>query len=229
MEPNLENLLNSIQEINEDDKELVKKAYEFAREAHRGQKRNSGEPYFNHLYKTALNLAELGMSGVTISAGLLHDTIEDVGIPGEVLEKEFGEEIRFIIEGVTKLGKVRYHGADRHNESLRKLFVAMSQDIRVLIVKLCDRLHNMETLSFVRPEKQERIARETLEIYAPIAYRLGIRKVSKKLEDLSFPFVYPKEYKEIQNIVKEKYENQLQNLEKFRKSVAKELGKAEIS
>lgn len=228
MANSLDNLINSIQNISDDEKKLVEHAYEFSKEAHKDQKRNSGEPYFEHLYKTAQNLAELGMSAVTVSAGLLHDSIEDVGIPGEVLEKEFGEEIRFIVEGVTKLGKVRYHGADRHNESLRKLFVAMSQDIRVLIVKLCDRLHNMETLEFVKPEKQERIARETLEIYAPIAYRLGIRKVSKKLEDLSFPFVYPNEYKEIKEIVKERYESQLQALEKFRKSVVKELGKAYI-
>ncbi len=228
MEPNLNTLLNMVSDLDDSDKKLIKKAYEFAMEAHRDEKRSSGEPYFNHLFGTAVNLAELGMSGVTISAGLLHDSIEDVGVLPETIEKEFGSEVRFIVEGVTKLGKVRYHGADRHNESLRKLFVAMSQDIRVLIVKLCDRLHNMETLEFVKKEKQERIARETLEIYAPIAYRLGIRKVSKKLEDLSFPFVYPKEYKEIKEIVKERYDNQMETLEKFRKSVVKELGKAEI-
>lgn len=228
MNPELNTLLNMVSDLSDSDKKLIKKAYEFAMEAHKNEKRSSGEPYFNHLFSTAVNLAELGMSGVTISAGLLHDSIEDVGVLPETIEKEFGSEVRFIVEGVTKLGKVRYHGADRHNESLRKLFVAMSQDIRVLIVKLCDRLHNMETLEFVKKEKQERIARETLEIYAPIAYRLGIRKVSKKLEDLSFPFVYPKEYKEIKEIVKERYDNQMETLEKFRKSVVKELGKAEI-
>lgn len=207
---------------------LVKKAYEFAKESHKDQSRNSGEPYFNHLFATALNIAELGMSATTITAGFLHDSIEDVGVSPETIEKEFGGDVRFLVEGVTKLGALRYHGSDKHNESLRKLFVAMSEDIRVLIVKLCDRLHNMETLEFVKKEKQERIAKETLEIYAPIAYRLGIRKLSKKLEDLSFPYVLPKDYKEIKSIVKERYDNQLETLDKFRKSVIKEISKSDV-
>lgn len=209
-----------------DDNKLIEKAREFAENAHKGKLRNNGEPYFNHLLATANHLKEIGMSAPTIAAGFLHDSIEDVGVSPETIEKEFGKDIRFIVEGVTKLGHIKYHGTDRHNESLRKLFVAMSQDIRVLIVKLCDRLHNMETLKFIPKEKQKRIAAETLEIYAPIAYRLGIRKLSKKLEDLAFQYVYPTEFEEIRSILKEKRENESASLERFRKDVTKELVKA---
>ncbi|MEK7642434.1 MAG: RelA/SpoT family protein [Patescibacteria group bacterium] len=202
---------------------LIEKAREFAKNVHKDQKRNNGEPYFSHLEATAKYLEEMRMSATTIAAGWLHDSIEDVGVEPEILEKEFGKDVRFIVEGVTKLGHIKYHGTDRYNESLRKLFVAMSQDIRVLIVKLCDRLHNMETLEFVPAEKQRRIAGETLEIYAPIAYRLGIGKLSKRLEDLAFKYVYPKEYAEISSLLKEKREGEAESLEKFRKSITKEL------
>lgn len=211
-----------------DDQKLIEKAREFAKKAHEGQKRQSGEPYFAHPEATAKALEELGMSGPTIAAGYLHDAIEDVGVSPEEIEKEFGKDVRFIVEGVTKLGHLKYRGADRHNESLRKLFVAMSQDIRVLIVKLCDRLHNMETLEFVPKEKQRRIAGETLEIYAPIAYRLGIRKISKRLEDLAFKYIYPEEYKEITELLKQKRENEADSLEKFKRAVTKELAEGGV-
>src|SRR3990167_679858 len=206
-----------------DDKKLIEKARVFAEKAHTGQKRHNGEPYFNHLLATANSLQELGMSAPTIAAGFLHDTVEDTGVAPETIEKEFGKDVRFIVDGVTKLGHIKYHGTDRHNESLRKLFVAMSQDIRVLIVKLCDRLHNMETLKFIPKEKQKRIAAETIEIYAPIAYRLGIRKLSKKLEDLAFQYVYPKEYREISSLMEKKRESEADALEKFKRSVTKSL------
>src|SRR3989344_4884376 len=176
---------------------LISKAYKFAEEAHKDQKRFSGEPYFLHLTETAKILAELGKGPITISAGLLHDSIEDANISPETIEKEFGKEIRFLVEGVTKLGKLRYRGVERYVESLRKLFVAMSQDLRVLIIKLADRLHNMRTLQYVRKEKQIRIAQETLEIYAPLAYRLGIRKLNRELEDLAFPYVHPAEFEKV--------------------------------
>lgn len=212
---------------NPTDKELalIKKAYAFAEAAHEGQKRKSGEPYVNHSFATAKNIAELGMGAVTVSAGLLHDVIEDTLVTAEEMEKEFGNEIRFLVEGVTKLGKIRYQGTTRHSESLRKLFVAMSQDIRVLIVKLCDRLHNMQTLEFIPKEKQLRIAKETLEIYAPIAYRLGIRKLNRELEDLSFRYVFPAEYLEISKLVKQRQGVETLPLEKFSKSLKKELAK----
>jgi len=207
---------------------LIQKASDFANEAHRDHKRKSGEPYFVHLFETAKILADLGMGATTIAGGFLHDTIEDAGITKEQLENEFGEQITFLVEGVTKLGKLRYQGADRHNESLRKLFVAMSQDIRVLIIKLADRLHNMRTLKFIPEEKQRRIATETLEIYAPIAYRLGIRKLNRELEDLAFPYVYPNEHKEMQKMLKQKHDESVETLEKFLRSLKKALAKEGI-
>jgi GTP pyrophosphokinase len=202
---------------------LIEKAYNMAEEAHRGTLRKSGEPYFIHVYETAKTLAELKMCPAVISAGLLHDSIEDGVLTEEKIKKEFGDEILFLINGTAKLGKLKYHGAERHIESLRKLFVASAQDIRVIIIKLCDRLHNMRTLQYVRPDKQKRIALETLEIFAPLAYRLSIRKISRELEDLSFPYVYPEEYKKVKDLMKLKSEETLPRLEKFMKSVKKAL------
>ncbi len=208
-----------------EDIELVNKAFTFAKNAHEGHTRYSGEPYFVHLFETAKNLAELGMGGTTIAAGLMHDTIEDVGASEETIEKEFGPEILFLIQGVTKLGKLKYQGAKRHTESLRKLFVAISQDIRVLIIKLTERLHNMKTLEHVPAHKQKRIALETLEIYAPLAYRLGMRKLNRELEDSAFTYVYPEEYKKVKAIIKKKSKETNGHLEKTLNSIKKELAK----
>jgi GTP pyrophosphokinase len=202
---------------------LVEKAYTIAEKAHLGVKRKSGEPYFNHVFETAKILAELKMCPGVIVAGFLHDSIEDGVLTEEEIKKEFGDEIAFLVEGVTKLGKLKYHGVERHIESLRKLFVASSQDVRVIIIKLADRLHNMRTLQYVRPDKQKRIALETLEIYGPLAYRLSIRKLSRELEDLSFPYIYPEEYKKVKELVKLKKAETLPKLEKFIKSVKKAL------
>ncbi len=227
---NIEEILALTQEQDTNGIALIKKAFQFAKEKHSNQKRFSGEPYFTHLFETAKILAEMNSSAITISAGLLHDTIEDSGVTFEELQKEFGTEVAFIVEGVSKLGKLRYHGTDRHNESLRKFFVAMSQDIRVLMVKLADRLHNMRTLYHVKPEKQDRIAKETLEIYAPIAYRLGIRKISRELEDLAFPFVYKEAYEETEKYIKEKLgKREQRDLEEFLNSVKKSLAKEKIN
>ncbi len=176
---------------NAEDTALVEKAYAFAAEAHKDHKRMSGEPYLIHLVETAKSLAELGMGAKTIAAGLLHDSIEDVGVKAEDIEKEFGKEVLFLIDGVTKLGHLKYHGTERHRESLRKLLVATGKDVRVLIIKLMDRLHNMKTLDHVPEEKRRRIALETLEIYAAIAHRLGMGVVRKELEDLAFKYAYP--------------------------------------
>lgn len=200
---------------------LVEKAYAFAEQAHKDHKRLSGEPYFIHLFETAKTLAEMGMSGTTVSAGLLHDCIEDVGVTPETVEKEFGKEILFLVQGVTKLGTVKYHDSTIHRESMRRLFVAMSQDIRVLIIKLADRLHNMKTLSFVPAHKQKRIAEETLEIYTPLAYRLGMRKLSREFEDLAFVYTMPEEYKKIKEILGKKGKENIERLQKFYKSVKK--------
>lgn len=226
METDVDIILYLMPRASNEERELVKKVYDFAKAAHGGQKRLSGEPYFNHLFETAKNIAKLGMDATTVAGGFLHDTLEDTETKAETIEKEFGKEVLFIVEGVSKLGILKYRGADRHNEALRKLLLATSKDLRVLIVKLCDRLHNIQTLSFVPPEKQKRIAMETLEIYAPIANRLGIRKLSRELEDLSFPYANKEGYDEIYSIFKKSYGEKLGKLEKFRKSVMKELAKA---
>ncbi|MEK7505937.1 MAG: HD domain-containing protein, partial [Patescibacteria group bacterium] len=143
----------------------------------------------------------------------------------ETIEKEFGSEILFLIEGVTKLGKLKYRGAERHTESLRKLFVSMAEDIRVLIIKLTDRLHNMQTLEFVPAHKQKRIALETLEIYAPLAYRLGIRRLNRELEDLAFKYVYPDGYKKVEALIEERSEKSQDRLEDILKDIKKNLAK----
>jgi len=221
----LNKIIRSMASPTTEDITFVKKTFAFAKRAHEGHLRHSGEPYFKHLSETAIILAELGARSVTIAAGLLHDTVEDVGVKREEIVKEFGEEVAFLVEGVTKLGHLKYKGVNRHNESLRKLFVAMSEDIRVLLIKLADRLHNMRTLSSVPKDKQKRIASETLEIYAPIAYRLGIRKINRELEDLSFPYVYPKEYEEMKKTLKERHLDRVESLEKFSHSVMKALAK----
>lgn len=207
----------------EADRALIEKAYLFAEKAHQGHTRYSGEPYMTHVASVGYNLARMGLGPRTIAAGLLHDTIEDTSVTEEDIRHEFGEEILFLVEGVTKLSSVRYYGTDRHNESLRKLFVATSQDIRVLIVKLVDRLHNMQTLDYIPKEKQVRIARETLEIYVPVAYRLGIGRIRKELEDLAFPYVYPDEYKRVTSMLEVKAGKAETILERERKYLQKKL------
>lgn len=210
----------------EADRRLIEKAYEYTKAAHEGQLRKSGEPYATHLFFVGLHLAKMGMGPNTVAAGLLHDTIEDTPVTSEDIRNEFGDEILFLVEGVTKLSSVRYYGTDRHNESLRKLFVATSQDIRVLIVKLVDRLHNMQTLEFVSQEKQLRIAQETLEIYVPVAHRLGMGLIRKELEDLAFPYVYPEEYKKVRKLLELRAGKSEIVLEKERKILQKKLAES---
>jgi guanosine-3',5'-bis(diphosphate) 3'-pyrophosphohydrolase len=222
----VDGIISALKTSSAGDLELVRRAYEFAREAHKGHKRYSGEPYLNHLTAVGTMLAEIGMGARTVAAGLLHDTIEDTDVTFEKLTSEFGEEISFLVEGVTKLGSVRYYGSDRHNESLRKLFVATSQDIRVLIIKLVDRLHNMKTFKYVPKEKQLRIARETLEIYVPVAHRLGMGRLRKELEDLAFPYVYPEEHKKVVDVSHAMAKNAQEELERARKALQKRLAEA---
>ena len=174
-----------------EDKVLVERAYEFSKKAHEGHTRFSGEPYFAHPSAVAKVLAEYGMDASTIAAGLLHDAVEDSCVSRDAVAKEFNDEVMFIVDGVTKLGTHKYRGAERHAESLRRLLVATASDIRVLIVKLADRYHNMQTLEHVPEHKRRRIALETIEIYAPIADRLGMGRMKKNLEDLAFPFIDP--------------------------------------
>ena len=212
-----------------DDILIIKKAYDFAKNAHEGQKRMTGDPYFVHAFATGKNLATFGMDAHAIAAGLLHDTIEDANIPPETLRKEFDKEILFLVEGVTKLGKLKYRGLERHVESLRKLFVATTQDIRVLIIKLADRLHNVQTLhGHTNPEKQKRIALETLEIFAPLANRLGMWKLKSELEDGAFPYVYPEKHKEVSELLKQRSKVDQKYLGKIHRALQKELAKEGI-
>ena len=202
--PNVKEIFDLIGKVNKKDGELISKAYELASRAHEGQKRLSGEPYFVHVFETAKTLAKLGMDAQTIAAGLLHDTLEDTPVTEEEIKKEFGEDILFLIKGVTKLGSLKYRGHDRHVESLRKFFIAMANDLRVVIIKFADRLHNLRTLEYAPEEKRHRIAVESIEVYAPLANRLGMGKLKGDLEDAAFPFAFPKEYMQIEEIIKEK-------------------------
>ena len=175
---------------------MIQKAYEVAREAHKDQKRKSGEPYIIHPLCVAIILADLELDKETIVAGLLHDAVEDTWMTSEEVEKEFGPEVALLVDGVTKLGQLSY-SADKvelQAENLRKMFLAMAKDIRVILIKLADRLHNMRTLQYMRPEKQQEKARETMDIYAPIAQRLGISKIKVELDDLSLKYLKPDVY-----------------------------------
>jgi len=182
------------------DLRLITRGYEVAEQRHRGQLRRSGDPYITHPLAVATILAELGMDVTTLTAALLHDTVEDTGYPLDELRRDFGTEIAHLVDGVTKLDKVKF-GEAAQAETIRKMVVAMARDPRVLVIKLADRLHNMRTLRFLPPEKQERKARETLEVLAPLAHRLGMNTVKWELEDLAFATLYPKRYQEIVRLV----------------------------
>lgn len=212
----------------QEDQKLIEKAYHFAQKAHEGQKRNSGEPYFIHVVETAKILAKLGMDATTIAAGLMHDVLEDTEIKEEEMRKEFGEEIVFLVNGVTKLGTLKYRGHERHVESMRKFFVAMANDIRVVIIKLADRLHNLRTLEYVKPEKQARIALESIEVHAPLADRLGMGKLKGEIEDAAFPYAFPKEYKLTEEIISEKKDLYDKYLDEIKSELEKALVKNEI-
>jgi GTP pyrophosphokinase len=185
------------------DARLLQRGYDLAEERHRGQRRKSGDPYITHPLAVATILAELGMDTTTLVAALLHDTVEDTGLAIEVVAAEFGPEVAHLVDGVTKLDKVKF-GEAAEAETIRKMIVAMARDPRVLVIKLADRLHNMRTLRFLPPAKQERKARETLEVLAPLAHRLGMNTVKWELEDLAFATLYPKRYDEIVRLVAER-------------------------
>ncbi len=196
------------------DEKRVMEAYEFAKEAHAGQSRNSGEPYIQHPLEVAKILLELRPDEDSIIVALLHDVLEDTPLKAEDIQKKFGKDVIPLLTGLEKLGKVYYRGEERQIENLRKMFIAMAKDIRVILIKLADRVHNMRTLEFVPEHKRERIARETLTVYAPIAARLGIYALKDELDDLCFRFLYPNDYQRIakemseltglqQNIIKE--------------------------
>lgn len=202
-----------------EDEALVRKAYEFSEKAHASHTRYSGEPYFLHPAAVGKHLAQLGLDAATIAAGLLHDTVEDGEVTEEKIKEEFGPEVLFLVEGVTKLGKHKYRGAERHAESLRRLLVATSADVRVLIIKLADRYHNMTTLEHVPEHKRKRIALETLSIYAPLADRLGMGRIKKEFEDMAFPFVDPDAYQHAIEVRKLKNKENEEGLARVQKEL----------
>src|SRR2546421_1766447 len=188
-----------------EDLELVRKAYEFSQKHHAGQSRASGEPYLAHPLEVALVLAEMKMDPVSIAAGLLHDSVEDTSVTVVDIRKEFGEQVAHIVEGVTKISQIDFHTREEQQaENLRKMMLAMVDDIRVVLIKLADRLHNMRTLEHLPPDRQQKIAQETLDIYAPIAHRLGMGKIRGELEDLGFRYVDAIGYQQVQETVQAK-------------------------
>lgn len=216
-------LLDTMEKIyNKDDIECVKKAYDVAYKAHDGQKRKSGEPYIIHPICVAIILAELELDKETIMAGLLHDVVEDTEVTHDDIVEQFGEEVASLVDGVTKLGQLSYSKdkIEVQAENLRKMFLAMAKDIRVILIKLADRLHNMRTMQFMRPEKQKEKSRETMDIYAPIAHRLGISKIKVELDDLSLKYLKPDVYEELEHSLNSRKEER----EAFIKEIVEEVG-----
>lgn len=208
--------------------ERIRRAYDFAKEAHGNERRKSGDLYITHPLAVAEKLAAIRMDEDTIVAALLHDVREDTDVQIEEIEKRFGKDVAFLVEGVTKLGRLKYRGLTRYVESLRKMFIAMAHDIRVIIIKFADRIHNLETLQHLPRNKQLRIARESLEIYAPIANRLGMGTMKGQLEDLSFKFMYPKEYEKITRLVEARYPKLNESMGKTKRVLERELKKDHV-
>ncbi|NMC47999.1 MAG: bifunctional (p)ppGpp synthetase/guanosine-3',5'-bis(diphosphate) 3'-pyrophosphohydrolase, partial [Desulfovibrio sp.] len=186
--------------MSEAELDLIRKAYVFSATAHAGQTRLSGEPYLSHPLEAANILAELRLDAATVAAGLLHDTVEDTKATVDEIEEDFGEEVADVVDGVTKISQISFESKEEAQaENIRKMILAMAEDIRVVLVKLADRLHNMRTLDFQKPEKQALIAQETMDIYAPLANRLGLHRVKIELEDLSFKYLKPEIYAQIRD------------------------------
>ena len=213
----------------QDDLSIVKKAYDFSLKHHEGQSRASGEPYLVHPLEVALVLAEMKMDPVAIAAGLLHDSVEDTSVTIVDIRKEFGEQVAHIVEGVTKISKIEFATREEQQaENIRKMMLAMVDDIRVVLIKLADRLHNMRTLEHLDPERQRKIAEETLEIYAPIAHRLGMGKIRGELEDLGFRFLDPVGYEQVEKSVNARRKQGEAFLEKTQKIINDKLKEAGI-
>ncbi len=213
----------------QDDLSIVKKAYDYSLKHHEGQSRASGEPYLVHPLEVALVLAEMKMDPVAVAAGLLHDSVEDTSVTIVDLRKEFGEQVAHIVEGVTKISKIDFATREEQQaENLRKMMLAMVDDIRVVLIKLADRLHNMRTLEHLNPERQHKIAEETLEIYAPIAHRLGMGKIRGELEDLGFRFLDPVGYEQVERAVNARRKQGEAFLAKMQQTITDKLKEAGI-
>lgn len=229
MVSSLNHLLNTIEKNDpKADLDIVRLAYNYARDAHGKQKRKTGEDYIEHSLATAQKLADMKMSIAMIVAGILHDVPEDTNRSIDDVQKEFGKEVAGLVAGITKLGQVKYRGVERYLENVRKMFVAMAKDLRVIVIKFADRLHNLKTLDVLPRNKQLRIALETFEIYAPIADRLGMGELKGELEDLSFKYLSPDEYAWIERLLNEKLPKKEKYLEKIIKKVKSELKKSGI-
>src|SRR5499425_2258084 len=199
----LEEILDRVEKHHPGDNlDLIRRAYIFSAKEHKGQVRASGEPYLTHPLEVANILAEMKMDAVTVSVGLLHDVVEDTLVSLEDVERTFGADVAHIVNGVTKISQIPFTSKEeKQAENFRKMLLAMTDDIRVIMVKFADRLHNMRTLSYLAADRREAIARETLEIYAPLANRLGMGKIRGELEDLAFSYLDPKAYRELKDIV----------------------------
>ncbi len=214
---------------NEDSLKLITKAYDFAKEKHKDQKRKSGEPYFNHLLAVAYELARYKVGPKTICAGLLHDCMEDQGVSKEELTELFGEEITFLVDSVTKIGGIKFKDeAEYQAANHRKILFAMAKDIRVILIKLADRLHNMRTLDFQPPHKQKKIAQETLDVYAPMAHRLGIAEIEHELENLSFYYLDREHYEEVIHLLNNKKSERDEQIQKMINEISKILSNNKI-
>lgn len=215
--------------VSEEELAMVRHAYEFARDAHAGQKRKSGEPFIVHPIQVAIILADLKMDAETVCAALLHDTVEDTEVSAELVEEEFGEGVRNLVEGVTKITRIEVESlSDEQAATIRKMLVAMSKDIRVIVIKLADRLHNMRTLASLREDRRIYKSRETLEIYAPIAHRLGINSIKWELEDLAFFYLEPNKYKQVSRMVTESRDEREAYLGNVIDIITDEMGKVGI-
>jgi len=231
--PTIQQILEKFKEFRpQESTEIIERAYQFAKEAHKGQKRLTGHERLEHLLSTAYTLAQLKLDASTLAGGFLHDVLEYTSITEKQIKKEFGEEIAFLVEGITHIEKIKYRHKEKETEkqaeNLRKIFLAMAEDIRVILIKLADRLHNMQTLYALPKEKQKRMALETLEIYAPLAYRLGIGELKGQLEDLAFSYAYPQEYQKLVNQVKDRYIQGKEYLQKVIPLIKKILSREEI-
>src|SRR6266851_4574022 len=226
-----EDILDKVESYKPDfDEELLQKAYIFSAREHRGQVRSSGEPYLVHPLNVAHILADLHLDETSIAVGLLHDVLEDTLTTKETLQEMFGDDVAELVDGVTKISRYAYVSKEEQQaETFRKMLLAMVSDLRVVLVKLADRLHNMRTLQFLPEEKRLAIAKETLEIYAPIANRLGMGQVKSELEDLSFRYLHPREFEELSGAVSEKMAVSGDVVDRIKSTLTTQMGENEIA